>query len=159
MAWTTPVDWTVGQMLTSTDLNKVNANLNALKTPPSDVKKGAGPSNFTTSSTTFVVVDSSLNISLTTTGGDILIGFTGVLATGGGSTTTIDFDIDGVRMGAYSTGGGLMIAGSGTVTTVALANGITAGTHSIKLVWKVNTGGASLYNGLSAIPVFWAREV
>jgi hypothetical protein len=167
MAWTAPTDWDVGDILTAADLNKINTNLNALKTPPTEAKKGNGAGNFTTASTSFVVVDSSLNLSVTTTGGDIMIGVTGGVLIPTGLNVTFDFEVDGVRLGLYSTGGGLSFIQNNFSTFslnvplghVTLATGVAVGTHSIKLLWKASAATITMYNSITSIPTFWAREV
>jgi hypothetical protein len=164
MAWTTPVDWTTGQMLSAADLNKVNANLNALKSPPYDLKKGNGSTTMSTASTTYVDVSSSLNISFTTYGGLIMLGFTGTVAIPAGANFFLDVEVDGLtQLGngslfyfGNSTPAGLSLPVTFTTFTAALTANQS---HSFALRWKATAGTVTLINNANSVPIFWAREV
>lgn len=158
MAWTTPVDWTVGQLLSAADLNKVNANLNALKSPPSDLKKGNGSTAITTSSTSYVDVLAALNINFITNGGPVMIGFTGYIATGASNTCYLDVEVDGVQLG---TGSLIYLVSIGTpIAFTTLTSALTANVnHTFILRWKSTAGTTTLTNTANNAPIFWAREV
>src|SRR5690349_6213759 len=103
MAWTAPKTWTVGEPLTAPDLNAhIRDNMLALKAPPTDLVRLDEPTDYTTTSTVFVPVDTSvLTLSFITFGGDVMIVFFGNVAntTQG---TFIDIEFDGVMIGEDS---------------------------------------------------------
>ncbi|MDE2856775.1 MAG: hypothetical protein OXN94_02895 [Chloroflexota bacterium] len=71
MARTTPkTDWADGELVTAAHSNAIGENLAALLNPPTAV--GALPARVETGSTDFIDVHSNFNLSLTTTGGDVL---------------------------------------------------------------------------------------
>jgi hypothetical protein len=164
MAWTAPKTWTVGEPLTATDLNAhIRDNMLALKAPPTDLVRLDEPTDYTTTSTVFVPVDTSvLTLSFITFGGDVMIVFFGNVAntTQG---TFIDIEFDGVMIGEDS---GLVRAHTGhTVVSICLLKtGVSAGSHTIRVMWRVTSASTStLYAGNTAgfntHGYFWAREV
>ena len=164
MAWTAPKTWVVGEPLTAQDLNlHVRDNLLALKAPPTALVKLDETSDYTTTSTAFVAIDSSrLSLSLTTTGGDVMIGFFANILNST-SHTQLDIEFDGVMVGGDN---GLIriTAGSGAyqlASLVTLKQSVSVGTHTICMMWKVVAGTATLYAGtvLDTHPTFWAREI
>lgn len=165
MAWTTPKTWVVDAALTASDMNTyISDNLEALKDPPSDSYECNEASDYTTSSTSFVDVDSTnLALTITTTGGDVLVGFTGSCGeTGGDDFMYFNIDVDGTDV-ADDDGLVRQKLGSNICFTY-LVTGLNAGSHTFKLRWKVETGGAAtLYAGAGTSkadlhPQFWARE-
>jgi hypothetical protein len=164
MAWTAPKTWVVGEAVTAGDLNThIRDNLLALKAPPTTYVKLDEASDYTTTSTSFVAIDNTkLNLSITTTGGDVLIVFFANIANGT-SHTQIDIEFDGVAMGGDN---GLIrvSGGSGNYTLASLAcikTSVSAGTHAVRVMWKVPSGTSTLYAGttLDIHPMFWVREV
>ena len=85
-AWTTPATWGVDQLVTASDLNtQLRDNLNTLKTPPSAHYELNESSDYTTSSASFVDVDATnLALTITTSGGDVFVGFHGSVEHSGG---------------------------------------------------------------------------
>jgi hypothetical protein len=162
--WHQPATWTVGQLVTATNLNEqLRDNLEFLKTPPTSLYNLNQASDYTTTSTSFVDVDATnLSLTIVTAGGDVLITFMGF----GGSSGRIYLDvaIDGVRMAGDD---GFLASANGVstpVTLVALKQGLSAGSHTFKLQWKVNTGTGTLYAGAGTSsfdvhPQFFVREV
>ena len=164
MAWTAPKTWVVGDPLTATDLNThIRDNLLALKSPPTTLIRLDEASDYTTTSTSFVMIDATkLNLSLTTTGGDVLIVFFANVSNAT-SHVQLDVEVDGVAIGGDN---GLFRAtgGSGVYTLasfVTLKTGVSAGVHAIRMMWKVPAGTGTLYAGttLDVHPMFWVREV
>jgi hypothetical protein len=167
MPWTTPKTWVNSEPLTAVDLNThLRDNLNALHAPPSAAYQLNETANYTTTSTTFVNVDNTdgkLSLTLTTTGGAVMIGFFGY-AYASGNTGFLDVELDGTRIGGDD---GLVVFYNNIATTsfVLLKTGLSAGSHTFKLQWKVAGGGtATLYAGAGTIgadvhPQFWVREV
>lgn len=163
MAWTQPKTWS-SEPLTSADLNThLRDNLEALKDPPSAQYVLDEASDYSTTSTSFVAVDSSnLALSLTTTGGDLLVHFHGVLQI---TTHVIFLDVylDGSPIGGDD---GLvqLLNGTHTLSFTRLVQNISAGAHTLELRWRVNAGTAVLYAGAGTLnadlhPQFWVREV
>jgi hypothetical protein len=164
MAWTAPKTWTVGEPLTAPDLNaQLRDNMLALKTPPTALVKLDEPSDYTTTSTVFVPVDTSrLSLSLTTSGGDVMIVFFANIANST-QATFIDIEFDGVMIGGDEGLGRAPNLHSLCCISV-LKTGVAAGGHTIRLMWRVSAASTStLYAGVTAgfntHAHFWAREV
>lgn len=164
MAWTTPKTWVVGEPLTAPDLNAhIRDNLMALKDPPTDLVRLDEPIDYTTTSTAFVPVDSSiLNLSLVTSGGDVMIVFFGNIVNNS-QATFIDIEFDGVMMGGDEGLGRAPNLHSLCCLSI-LKTGVIPGAHTIRLMWRVTAASTStLYAGVTAgfntHAHFWAREV
>ena len=168
MAWTTPTTQTTGTLITASEWNtQITNNLEALKNPPSDQYVGNEGADWTTTSTSFVDVDGTdLSLSITTTGGDVLIGFHGNVASG--ANTFFDVTIDGTAVAGDD--GIVALQGAGSTAPgrpigfTRLVTGVSAAAHTIKLRWKVASGTSTLYGGAGTAnadlhPQFWAREV
>lgn len=165
MAWTTPKTWATDELVTASNLNThLRDNLNALKSPPSAAYTLNEAADFTTTSTSFVDVSASkLALTITTAGGDVLVHFDGRL--GATARVYLDVAVDGTRLAGDD---GITANGdSGTAESISftrLITGLSAGAHTFKLQWKVNTGTGTLYAGagtsaLDLHPQFWVREV
>ncbi|MCY4018234.1 MAG: hypothetical protein OXG39_02380 [Chloroflexi bacterium] len=161
MAWTAPkTDWEVGELVSPGDMNEVGENLATLKNPATAIN--------TTSEEIRVVgnefsdLDSTnLNLTITTTGGDVLVHFDGAMARNvGPNRCHFDVDVDGTRQGGDN---GLthidLVHGDRrhSLSFDRLIQGLSAGFHTFKLQWKGNdTGrGLILYPGAQ----FWVREI
>ncbi len=168
-AWATPVTWGVDQLVTASDLNaQLRDNLNALKTPPSTHYELNESSDYTTSQTSFVDVDSTkLKLTITTAGGDVFVGFHGSVEHSGGSAIYFDVDVDGAAVGGND---GLMrVRGTDLSDTIGvnfirLVSGLAAGEHIFKLQWKTGAATATLLagagtSGKDVHPQFWVREI
>jgi hypothetical protein len=171
VAWTTPDTRSAGDVLSAANYNiYLRDNLNYLFSgrPKFSVLRDNG-GDYTTTSTTFVDVDgTNLKGTLTISGSAVLLGFTCQFKY---QTTTayLDFTVDGVRVGAagadgliYSVSGAAYMKPFGCF--IALATGLSVGSHTFKVVWK-SYGGTSVMhsgNGVSGedfIPHFWGIEV
>jgi hypothetical protein len=141
----------------------IRDNLLALKAPPTSsyvLNQGA---DYTTTSTSFVDLDATnLALTITTTGGDVLIGFYGYVYNATGSTF-FDVLLDGVRVAGDD---GLLRTSTAAFpfSCAYLKVSLAAGSHTFKLQWKVNTGTTTLYAGAGTAsndvhPQFWVREV
>ncbi len=167
MPWTTPKTWVNSEPLTAADLNThLRDNLNALHAPPTAAFLANEVANYTTTSSTFVNIDNTdgkLSLTITTTGGDVMVGFVGYVY-GSGNIGYLDVEMDGTRIGSDD---GLAIFYNTIATTsfVILKTGVSAGSHTFKLQWKITAGGtATLYagagtSGADLHPQFWVREV
>ena len=170
MTWTTPRTWVTGEVLTATDLNThLRDNLDALKAPPTAHNELDESSNYTTTSVTFVDIDATnLSLTIETTGGDVLVGFVGsVMHSTSGAVVLLDLDVDGSRLADDDGFLGVRPTNSstsGNVSFVYLVTGLSAGSHTFKLQWRVTGGTATMHNGAGTAnadvhPQFWAREV
>ena len=174
MSWTTPKTWNPNEVPGSNDYNKhIRDNLNYLHDRPGDSNVVDEASDYTTTVTTFTDVDATeLARTITTTGGDVLVMFVGTVALG----TIADLgyftvDIDG---SPYFADDGLYAirhpdqGSTGRAMPVAFCvpiEGLSAGSHTFKLQWKVQSGGdITLYAGAGTAnkdthPVFGVKEV
>jgi hypothetical protein len=137
MAWTNPKTWVASSPAGAAELNThLRDNLNALKSPPTDAKNVGAHS---TSSTSYVDVDSTnLSVTIETTGGDILVTFSGsgsMAAAGNFGYLTISLD------GVDQWTGGITVAtvaGYQGMSFAVWLIGVAAGSHTIKLRYKVS---------------------
>lgn len=165
--WRAPVTWATGNLVTATNLNEqLRDNLEFLKTPPTGLISIDEASDYTTTSTSFVDVDSAgdpdLSLDLTTAGGDVLIVF--MAYAGGTGRVYFDIAVDSVRMATNDGFFSAVNAVNTPITIVALKQGLAPGSHNFKVQWKVNTGTGTLYAGagtsaLDTHPLFFVREV
>ena len=165
MAWTAPKTWVVGEPMTAQDLNlHLRDNLLALKAPPTALVKLDEASDYTTTSTSFVAIDvTRLSLSITTTGGDVMIAFFANFSNPTGHTQ-LDIEFDGSLMGGDN--GLLRVTGGSGVgyvsaSLVTLKQTVSVGSHTIRMMWKTTTSTSTLYAGttLDIHPMFWAREI
>lgn len=166
MAWTTPKTWQNNVLITEDDLNThVRDNLDYLKsrvdnvTDSNLVNLGA---DVTTTSTVFVDVDASLEITITTTGGDVLLGWSASIETGG-TSAYFDIAVDGTRQAGDD--GYIKVDGTQSIGFVVLLTGLSAGSHTFKLQWRARTSNTlTMFMGAGTSqkdvhPQIWAREV
>ncbi len=175
MSFTTPKTYATGESLTAAELNQYQRdNIVALKDPPTDSHIVNEGSDYTTTSTSFVVIDSTdLSLQITTTGGDVVIAFNGTVrqATSG---ATVHFEVfkdtDGGGFVAIAGEDGMALTQATTTNannTVAinwLLTGLAAGIHTFRLYWKVSAGTATLWAGTGSGDKdihtnFWIREI
>lgn len=160
MAWTAPRTWIAGELVTASLLNThLRDNLNALKAPPTTQVAATGTR--TTTSGGFVEVDATaFNLSLTTTGGDVLLVLSAAVLSSAAARVNFDVEVDGTRLSDPSTQGAMYLniaAGQlGSVNLVRLVTGLAAGAHTFDLIWKTNAGTISLIGRSNQ---FWVREV
>jgi hypothetical protein len=167
MSWTTPRTWVNNEALTASDMNThIRDNLAALKSPPTAQYTANEGSNYTVTTTTFVSIDATnLSLNITTSGGDVMIGFHGTMMNSGGYIM-VDVLVDNIaRLGGDD--GFVHLAATSAVHPVGfvhLVTGLSAGSHNFKLQWRVNSGTGTLYAGAGTAnqdshPQFWVREV
>lgn len=164
MTWTQPKTWS-SEPLTSSDLNThLRDNLEALKDPPGEQYSLNEASDYTTTSTAFVNVDNTnLAFTLTTNGGDVMV-HVHVPVVGSGGILYFDLEVDSTRLAGDD---GLARAAAGGVSIVSftrLITGLAAGSHTIKLQWKVGAGTGTMYAGAGTAGndlhgQMWVREV
>ncbi len=162
MAWTTPkTDWTNGELVVANDMNAIGENLAALKQlatvpkiPATAIYTTTAP--ITTRSTSFVDVDSdNLNLTITTTGGDVLVMFSASVDHNGDSRGFYDIAVDGTRQGGSYGIRASKADQEGVVTFAHVIQDLSAGSHSFKLQWRVSRGWADI----EAHAQFWVREI
>lgn len=168
MAWITPKDWAVDEQLTASKLNThLRDNLNALKNPPSAAYVSDETSDYSYSSTSFADVDATnFALTITTTGGDVMVHFHGTFESSSTPTSVfLDVDVDGAREGGDD---GIAMAapanGSPQVINFTRLIAVSAGEHTFTLQWKTGGAGVKLYAGAGTTnrdvhPQFWVREV
>ena len=169
MAWTAPKTWS-SEPLTSLDLNtNVRDNLNHLK-DRLDNSAGSvisGATALQTTETEFVDVDATkLTLTLTTHGGDVLLGFTGTVQCSQNSGSVyFNVAVDDVN---YVVDDGIIryqISHTHDnnrrkpLSFVMLIPGLNAGSHTFKLRWKVNSGNTASIDVVALHPQFWAKEI
>ncbi len=175
MAWTTPkTDWATGDLVAASNLNEIGDNFNALMTR---LENGASSSidrstNYSTGSATWLDVDATegnFKHTITTSGGNVLVGFTGTFGYGSGTSRImgLDLNIDGSR---YAGDDGIVShrfeSDVNTVSFTALITGLSAGEHIFKLQWAVLASSTTftLYAGAGTSnydvhPQFWVQEM
>ncbi len=166
MGWTAPATWNPGQVISATDLNThLRDNLNYLLSGRArQTIKRDNNADYSTSSTTFVDIDSTnLSITLNLSGTAVLLLFTAV-GTPSSGVAFIDFDIDGTRFAAGGVDGMGILGNRSVATIAALVTGLSAGSHTFKVKWKTNTSSTTIYAGSGVggsdfIPTFEAVEI
>jgi len=178
MPYTTPKTWAVNEKLTASDMNVyVRDNMAALKNPPSQQVVRDNGTMYSTTSTTFVAVDATnVKVTLTTAGGDVMVGFTGTAAADSTTARQMSFDVDvdgnGGWANAQGYAGGIMT--TAILSTIAqgvsfgpiLIQNLPAGVHTFTLLWRMNGGTGYLHSDTNDADyrneqplIFWAREV
>lgn len=127
--------------------------------------------NYTTTSTSFVEVDSTdFALTITTTGGPVLIGFNGSCVTSAaGQRTYFNVHLDDTTYLAANDGinaMGWIATDFLTVRAISFTVRweLAAGTYKFELHWKTSAGTATLYAGagtagLDIHPQFWVQEI
>lgn len=147
--WTTSRTWSTGELVTATMMNEhVRDQLNALKSPAifhHIVNEGA---NYSTSSTSYADIDATdLSATVTTAGGNIDITFVGYIDQDTGAARTyFDILVDGNRWYGDD-GGGVYVLLDGPFCFRAFVTGLSAGSHTFKMQWKVSAGTSTMYAG------------
>lgn len=160
MAWTAPRTWIAGEVVTAALMNThLRDNLLYLFARPHDEEFINEASDYSTTSTSFTNIDGSspgLALSVTTTGGDLLVYFYGAFSCAHTDLISraflgLDFTVDGTRQGGddglltcyigrLMSGGG--DAGGLPVCFVKRVTGLAAGAHTIIMQWKGMSSGA-----------------
>jgi hypothetical protein len=175
MAWSGTKNWT-NEPLIAADMNTYLSDaLDALKEPPSDdvTLTGVG-TNATTSNTNWEPIGGVgtevYSITVTLAAGESglcngLIGFYGNFL-GASAITSLDVAIDGTRAGIGDNGLiGLMAAASAPGLLGSFVHrfmGLSAGSHTFVMYWKVNSGSVTHYRNAGTAnadlsPQFWVR--
>ncbi len=166
MAWTRPKTWS-SEPLTSLDLNTyMRDNQNYLKDRlDNSIDRVLDTTlSIKTTSQEFVDVHAThLSLTLTTLGGDVLVGFTGsVTMSASDGDVYFNVAVDGVD---YVDDDGIMRASStganrhGPISFVVLVTDLSAGSHTFKLRWKSKAHNTSTLSLGKLHPQFWAKEI
>lgn len=155
MAWTTPKTW-VSEVLTSNDMNTyLSDNTQFLY---DQLTAGlaeytytrAGAVNYTTTSTSLVDIDgTNMVTTLTTGGGDLRVTFTGSIYRTAGTAQDIIVAVllDGTGYQLSQR----LDAGSFNVSFTRVFNGISAGSHTLRMRWRLTVLGTTMtLNGLDS---------
>lgn len=166
MAYTTVPTFTDATATAANGNAYIRDNQKALKDPPSANYEPNEGSNYTISTSTYADVDTAdLTLSITTTGGDVIVGFAGTIS--GNGTVLLDVAVNGTRI-ANNTSAGILSLQHGAITPavsfIRLVQGLSAGTHTFALMWKAVSGAHTMYAGAGTAsydvhPQFWAREL
>ena len=165
--WTPPRTWTVGELVTAGVLNThLRDNLEYLKAQndlPLNVATAASPTSYSSASTVFTDVDSAaLSLTLITSGGAVLLGFsTHVQHNAVLGETRLDWNINGTRIGDPTYGTCFMQAAAAsthTPVTYMLMRALAAGTHTLKLQFA-SSGGTTTLGGIAGGINMWALEL
>lgn len=183
MGYTEPKTWT-NEPLVAADLNThLRDNLDALKDPPFAVYNMVEGTDLTVSSTSFVDLDATdgkLELTITTTGGDVMICFRCTIRGGASTILFLDVSVDGTAYGVTTLGaadGLYAVNGLGTADEIdgsvlfwhiipgTALGGIAAGSHTFRLRGKVDaTGNVVIHRGAGTAAgdtagQFWVREM
>lgn len=177
MAWTVPPSWSTSQLVTATQMQVLSDDLAYLLNRPNNSIKRDNGSSYTTTSTSFTDLDgTNIKITMSISGSAVLLGFTAVILGGAAvadaGSPYFDFDIDGTRFASAGTDGYFRAGYNSSsaaqavsnVSMTALVTGLSTGSHTFKVKWKVASGTATLFSGSGSggsdyIPDFWAVEV
>jgi hypothetical protein len=145
--WTLPKTWAVGEKVTAAMMNQyIRDNMDWLKTPPQGVYLGNESADIGLTNTSFAVVDTSkFRITLTTTGGSVLV--FGLITFINSTPTSVFWDIaaNGTRKGGDD---GLCLATGTSATQRLIApvwtyfNALAAGVWNFDL-WNRQVSGTT----------------
>lgn len=170
----TPRTYSTGELITASMLNiHIRDNINAIKSPAYFVCEVDQGADYTiAATTTFAAVDgTNLTATVTTGGGNWLVGFSGVAFYSAGSATKSFFTValDGTVYSSIGNDGiglgGVATSTSSPVAFTMILRGISAASHSFALYWKTGaTGTYGLYAGAGTStfdfhPIFWGIEL
>jgi hypothetical protein len=157
--WTAPKTWNIGELVTADALNQhVRNNLEYLVNQPVVGTYQSSGAAYTTTSTSDVLVNSSLSLSVPITLGRALV-FCSFRAT----VSNPSFVFSVITLYVDGNAGNLLTMHSGTAYTSLLfpVTGLSAGTHTFDIRWRLTSGGysASLWRGIEYPLSFWVMEM
>jgi len=143
------------------DLSSMTYNVPLRRlTKNSVVAENAG--NWTTTSTSFVDIDSTIfSLDVTTTGSDLLVLFHGTIYNNTATGTQLDITVNGARyVGESGTAHMYMQDTSNARTPISLSVRVPvlAGTHTVRMQWSVNAGTATMLSAGIIHPIFTVME-
>jgi hypothetical protein len=157
--WTTPKTWNIGELVTADALNEqVRDNLDYLASRPVIGTYQSSGAAYTTTSTSDVLVNASLSLSVPVKLGRVLVfcSFKTTVSNPSFLTTYITLYIDGNASN--------LLAQHGNTTYTALVfpiTGLSVATHTFDLRWRVSTSAysASMWRGADYPLSFWVMEI
>ena len=129
-------------LLTALHMNNIKNDIDIIRSPALHYYlRGSGDADYTTSSTTYADIDTTnVNATLTLTGNPVRIKFYAGRHNNAATAGEIDLLIDGVSIRA---GTPIWRAGAGTPVNLEwVASGLSAGSHTFKLQWRMVGAGA-----------------
>lgn len=167
MAWTAPTTQTTGTLITASIWNgDIVDNLAYLNGRPNDSYVGNEGADWTTTSLTFVDVDTTdLTLGITTNGGDVLVHFHGIVDNSASVVTSLDVAVDGTRTAGDDGIIGMLGNVQVPLSFTRLITGLSAAAHTFALQWKVGSASTgTIYAGAATSgydhhPQFWVKEV
>ncbi len=166
MAWTNPKTWMAGEVVGANDLNEqLRDNMSYLHSRPHQRIVRTATADYTTTSTTFVDIDSTnLSITLTVSSGTVMVGFSAItrINTNSGTWPAFDFTIDGVRFTTAPYGLIHFYSASlldAPVNYTVLVTDLTVGAHIFRPQWRNIVAGTLTLYATSNPVIFWAMEV
>lgn len=148
MAWTTPKTWTAALVTVAEFNTHIRDNLNALKAPPANRYNSTSYTPVAVSSASWVEPDTgNLTLSLTTTGGRLMIEWQClVYQTGGSEGIYFNISVDGAYIGDINYGiGGIFCSTTSffyNFSVVRFTAALSAGSHTIKIF--AHTSGSTV---------------
>lgn len=163
--WINPLPRPTAFLIGASDWNQdVVANTQALKNPPSASYTLNEPSDYAGAGAWADVDATNLALTMTTTGGDVMVHFDGTfyMASGGGNLL-LDVDVDGTRnAGDDGMGKQTLSTTPEWVSFTRVIEGLSAASHTFKLQWNTSTLArlAAGSGGTHDVhPQFWVREI
>jgi hypothetical protein len=130
----------IGDGFTAATYEIIRNNFDFLRTMPQGIYQySSGAGNLTTTSTSFGYI-TGFEETITTEGNPILIMFNARL---NGTTVRIDFEVDGAQLSADTDG--LGAPGATGESSICRVVSVAAGSHTVKVMWKVTSGTGTLY--------------
>lgn len=172
MAWTLPKTWT-NEPFTAADLNThIRDNLEVLKNPASaiyDMNEGTDLALTSTSWADMDATEGKLQHTITTNGGDVMVGFRSTINVSTNTIVYLDVSVDGADVaGGDGLIGELINTGSnavdGTIQFFHIIQGLAAGTYIFKMRYKVGGGTVTFHRSAgtstgNTMGQFWVREI
>lgn len=150
-------------------VNSAGDAIEAVAIPDKDSTIVDEATDYTTTSTSFTDVDATdLSKTLTTQGGPVVVMFLGSIKhSTTGMRIYLEIDVDG---SPHATEDGILLWSTTTASELhpmafaRIITGLSAGSHTFKLQWKVSSGTATMYAGagtstLDVHPQFIVMEV
>lgn len=142
----------------ASELNEYLDNMNYLRSPATDGYAEPQGTDFTTTSTTWASISSDFEITIDTEDCLLFILFSATI-----HDLHIDIELDGTRIGNTSTGEGsaysdLVLSRQASINLPYIAS-VSAGTHTVKAMWKFVGGGSTGTINNSQKPRLYVREL
>lgn len=159
-SWTMMNNLAAGDLVTEADMDAIRGNIEYLLVPNS-FRNIASTGTYTTTSTSWTVVNAGFSNSITTYGGPLLVYARGVFSVSANSVM-IGISVDGTVY-PDPTLGGIRTYNTnadyrGLVTITDLIS-LAAGAHTVALVWKQVTSGTATITMTEMPLVFFGLEL